>query len=279
MSFIKPIAYWQQPLVVSTPTGGIPKPANILLRYENVNVNGSGTTWTDTSGLGYTTGLIEKGTSATSTALIDAASNSVQIGNTSSTNGARTGRLRITTNTNISIKSLVVVFNTWTNQGGTGSSRNYLMDFRRANLESPGNGGYFNQYDGVGIGATELYGNNGHYFAYNSADDILLGSQLTTPANLTNGINNNNGGSANDQYYGPNARLAYLPKRMWLFNFNTNKNLNLTTTALRGMVMACGDGLTEGSSMGWFSIIGWSDYLDATDAAQLVSYYKSTGTL
>ena len=284
MGLIKPIAYWQQPIVIGgiiPPAAPIPQAANILLRYENPNVNNTsgGTIWTDTSGLGYTTGRLEVGSGGSSTALIDATSNSVQISNTASNNSSRNGRLRLTTNTNMSIKSLAIVFNQWTTTGGIGSTRTYFMDFRRANLAN-NNAGYFNQYDSVGTGATALYGNNGHYFAYAEQDGILLPSQLTTPANLTDGVNRPDGGAALDQFYGPNGKAGYLPKRMWLFNFNTNRNLEFQTTpAERGMVFSAGDGLVEGSSAGWFSIIAWSTYLTADDATQLVDYYKSIGTL
>jgi hypothetical protein len=272
---IKPIAYWQGPIIAAPVASGIPKAANILFRYENPNTNNvGGTRWVDTSGLGYTTGSFIGPTS------IDATSNSVICYNTGSNDLVRTARVSVTTNqASIVIKSIAVVFNQPSGSGGTSTNRNYFADFRRANNQSPNNGGYFNQYDSVGPGAAELYGNDGNYFAYNSADGILLGSQLTTPANLTNGTDKTAGGTANDQWMGPNGKSAYTPIRMWLFNFNTSKDLTFTNAVTRLLSFGASEGGPEGSTIGWFSIVGWSTYLDATDAAQLVNYYKSTGAL
>ena len=275
MSGIIPISFWQGPAVVgTTPSGGIPKSANILFRYEDPNTNNvGGTRWVDTSGLNYTSGSFVGPTR------IDSATNSVVCFNTGSSDASRTARISVTTNqASIVIKSVAVVFNAPSGSGGTSSNRNYFLDMRRANNESPNNSGYFNQYDSVETGVS-LFGNDGNYFAYNEADDILLGSQLTTPANLTNGVGNTAGGTANDQWMGPNGRGAYLPRRMWLFNFNTSKDLTLTNAATRLLSFAASEGGPEGACIGWFSIVGWNTYLDATDAAELVDYYKSTGAL
>lgn len=268
MSLIKPISFLQRKRVVApTPGGGIPQEANILMRFENVNVNNSGGNWTDTSGLGFLTGRVENG------AVIDATSNSVQLNNTV----FRTRRFRVTTTSNLLFKSVVVVFNSPFNQNGSGTARNYFWDMRKAS--TVGNGGFFNQYDGVGGGATELFGGNGNYFAYGEDDGILLPSQLTTSANLTDGVNKSNGGAAIDQWLGPNGKAVYLPKRMWLFNFNTARDLSLTTNAVQGLMFGANDNGSEGGSLGFFSIIGWSTYLDATDASNLVQYFKDQGVL
>jgi hypothetical protein len=273
MSLIKPIAYFQKKKVggVVPPAAGIPQEASILLRYEDVNTNGSGTTWTDTSGLGYTSGLLE------GLSFIDSTSNSVRLPNTQPTGGSRVARFRVPTTTNMNIKSMVVVFNTYTTNGGTTTQRNYFWDMRKSS--ATGNGGYFNQVDGVGPGATELFGNDGEYYAYDESDGTLFSAQLTTSANLTNGTNNQLGGSAIDQWLGPNGRSAYLTKRMWLFNFNTNRDLALTTAGARGLVFGCNDNLSEGGTLGIFSVIGWSVALTSSDAQQLVDYYIAEGVL
>lgn len=274
MSLIKPISFLQKRRTIIAPSAVLPKAGNVILRYENVNVNNSGGNWTDTSGLGYTLGRVEAG------AYIDAPSNSVILPNTGSLASANARRLRVTTNTNVTIRSLVMVFNMPLVMGATGTIRNYFYDMRRANTESPDNGGYFNQVDSVSTSATQIHGNDGVYYSYNEANGVINSALATNPTNLTNGTGRALGGSGLNQWFGPNGRAIYTSKRIWLFNYNTNRPLNLTTTAADGLDFGTNSGAkNEGGVLGLFSIIGWNVALTAGDFTDLVNYYKAQGVV
>ena len=264
---VQPFSYLEQlDKVGPAPPAALPQQSNILLHYEDPNTNVSGNTWSDISALGVTTGIIAPG------ALVDATSNSLQV-NTSS---SRNQYFRVTTTQNMDIKSLVIIHNLWENSTTTGTSREYFLDMRKSGNT---NSGYFNQFDSVDSNPLYLFANDGEYYSYDETDGFMLSAQLTTQANLTNGTGNNLGGNGTDQWMGPNGRLAYLPKRMWLFNFNTNMPIGLYTSGLRGLVFGANDSLTEGSNLGIFSIVGWSVALSASEAADALNYFKSQGIL
>ena len=274
MALINAFSYWEQ-RDIPTMGSSLPKSSNLLFTFEDAtnNINAAKNRWTDTSGKGYVTGIIESG-SATS-GPIAVATGSLQL-NTSGTTAV--ARFRVTTNSDIAIKSLAIVYNTIGTQLGTTSTRNYFWDMRSANAESPNNDGYFNQYDSVGQNTYSMW-YSGSYYSYNDSTTVTDGPLVTDPTNLTNGINNSSGGSASYQWLGPNGKAAYYPKRLWLFNFSSTKDLNLTTTATKGLIFGSADNYTQGSRMGIFSIVGWNTYLDSTDLTQLINYYKSTGVL
>ena len=64
-----------------------------------------------------------------------------------------------------------------------------------------------------------------------------------------------------------------------MFNFNTNTTLGLYTSGVRGLVFGTNDNLGEGSALGYFSIVGWSVTLSASEATDVLNYYKSQGIL
>jgi hypothetical protein len=243
----------------------IPQESNILLRYEDVATNFTGSTtgtWNDTSGLSlHTTASLVSGTG-------DLSSGSLQLAD-------RFGNVKIQTNTDIDVKSLVVVFNSWKASTVGGSSRDYFWDMRKSGNS---NGGYFNQFDSVSTNSTHLFGNNGEYYSYDETDGTTTSAQLTTPANLTNGTLNSNGGSATDQWQGPNGKSAYYPKRMWHFNFNTTTPLGFRIGSNGGYFGSNDNGL-EAGPLGFFAIIGWSVALTASEVNELVAYFKDQGVL
>ena len=274
MTLIKPISYWKQKVKSSViiPTD-IPQSANVLFRYELPLTNANLTTkvWTDTSGLGYTTGLIEGSVPTT----IDS-SNALYFNNSQVT---RNGRLRITTNTNVTIKTLCILYNNpFAQYGGTSTNRNYFWDMRSAGTTS--SGGYLNQYDSIDGTNTAIYW-NGAYWAWDDTLKVTSWTNLpTTPVYLTNGGNNLYGGTNAYQWLGPNGRAINNSHRLWMFNFNNaSKPFNFTSTATKGLIFGTNDNYSEGSSFGIFSIIGWSTLLNTTDWEQLKLYYKGTGAL
>jgi hypothetical protein len=276
MTLIKPISFLQRKRVSVVPPGGLPKVANILMQYEDPNTNVSGTTWNDISGLGNTYGILRNG------AFLDAGSNSVRLPNLVNSGASRDKSFLVKANSAITVKSLLFIFNTYTNLGTSSSSRDYYWDMRQTTSPST-NAGYFNQQDSIATGAATLF-NNGTFFVYDSGTLTTTGPLATTPLNLTNGTNRVNGGSLVYQWLGPNAKLAYLPTRAWLFNFTTN-NLTLGLTSPNGLAaMVFGANTVnpnpnEGSPIGIYSVIGWNDFLDATDFAQIVSYFQGKGVL
>lgn len=242
----------------------IPQESNILLRYEDVATNFTGSVWNDTSGLAlHTTASLTNGSG-------DLSSGSLQL-------SGRNAYIQVSTNTDIDVESLVVVFNTWEDLTTGGNARDYFWDMRQSGNS---NGGYFNQYDSVSTNSTHLFGNDGEYYSYDETDGTTTSAQLTTPANLTNGIENSNGGNATDQFLGPNGKSAYYPKRMWHFNFNSSTPLGFRTTGTGGFFGSNDStGGKESSPLGFFSIIGWSVPLTSTEVNQLVAYFKDQGTL
>lgn len=268
---VQPFSFLEQ-VDEAPPAGDLPQESNILFRYEDPNTNASGTTWTDTSALGVTSGILASGTQ------IDATSNSVQIG----VGNARNQWIRITTTQNMNIKSLLLIQNTWLNLNTAGSNRDYFYDHRKA--ASVSSGGYFNQYDSVAAGTT-IHGNDGEYYVYDDSDGNIIGPQATTPANLTNGFNNPAGGSGLAQFLGPNGKSAYLPRRLWHFHYNTSTNgvsgrsLLLETSGFRGLVFGANDVLNETTPLGFFAIVGWSERLSSAEVSQAVDYFKTQGVL
>lgn len=263
---VKPFSYLEQKDVgVTPPSAGIPQESNILFRYEDPATNVTGSVWNDTSGVGYTTATLFN-TSG------DLTSGSVQLDNSN-------GRVYLTTNTNIDIKSVVLLYNIWEPHYSTFANRSYFWDMRKSGNS---NGGYFNQYDSVSTNSTHLFGNDGEYYSYDETDGTVTGPQLTTPANLTAGLQNNTGGSATYQWLGPNERNPYYPKRMWHFNFNSNTPIGLISTISTNtgkVYFGTNDNGSEGSPFGYFSIIGWSVALTSTEVDELVAYYKAQGVL
>jgi len=259
---VSPFAYLEQKDVGLPPIpAGIPQESNILFRYEDVATNFTGSVWNDTSGLGYTTATLINGSG-------DLSSGSLQT-------NPRSGKVLVETNTNIDVKSVVVLFNTWKAYTTSGANRDYFWDMRDAGVD---NSGYFNQNDSVATGASTLFGNDGEYYSYDETDGTVTGPQLTTPANLTNGTGNSAGGTATSQFLGPNGKLAYYPKRMWHFNFNSTSPLGIRTTA-EGAYFGSNDSGLESSPLAYFSIIGWSVALTSTEVDELVAYYKAQGVL
>ena len=273
MSLIKPISYWQRRRV-SAPSGGIPLSGNILLRYEKPNINMSGTSWSDTSGLGYTSGVVSENSSPA----FNVTNGALRLYN-GTTNPTKNAKFSVTTNTNIGIKSLCILFDIWDGVRGSGGTRNYFWDMRSANTESPNNGGYYNQYDSISTATTSIW-YNGALYAYDDATNTTTNNLATTPTNLTNGTNNANGGTAVYQWLGPNGKSTYT-KRLWLFNFSSTKDLNLTTSAVRGLVFGNNDGGTfaEGSPLGIYAIIGWNTYFNSTNFADLKTYFINEGII
>jgi len=274
MTLIKPIAYWQKKKVVAV-SSTIPQPGSIIFRFENPLVNASTVTnlWTDTSGLGYTTGRIE-GTPAPT---INATANSLRLDNSGAT---RTARFRVTTNTNVTIKTMCIIFNMPYAQytGTSTTARDYFWDMRSAGTTSAG--GYLNQIDSIDGSTTAIY-YNGQYWSYNDSGAVRNGPLAITPANITNGANNTYGGTQSYQWLGPNgSRAIYTPKRLWMFNFdNASKPFNFTSTATKGLIFGTNDAYTEGGSLGIYAIIGWNTLLTDTDFTQLTNYFKATGVL
>lgn len=262
---------YNQPHPFNPISADMPLENSILMRYENVAANASGTTWRDTSGLGYTTGSVQNG------AFLSAGDNAAVI-NYYTTNNEW---FQINATTNVSLKSMCVLFNREATTYGTTSYRNYFWDLRSANDKTPtDNGGFFNQYDGVASGTSQLY-YNGEYWSYDENDASTTGPLATTSANLTNGTGNDQGGTATYQWLGPNGRSAYTPKRLWLMNFNPSRPLDITTTSYqnKGARFGANDNGTEGSSMLIYSIIGWNTTFSTANFNQLVNYYKSQGLL
>lgn len=259
---VKPFSFLEQKdIVVPPPSAVLPQESNILFRYEDVATNFTGSVWNDTSGLGYTTATLSDGSG-------DLSSGSLQL-------DTRSAKVLVETTTNIDVQSLVIVFNTWKNYTTSGINRDYFLDMRDAGVD---NGGYFNQFDSVSTNSSHLFGNDGEYYSYDETDGTVTGAQLTTPANLTNGLNNVSGGSATSQFLGPNGKSAYYPKRMWHFNFNSTSPLGIRTTG-EGAYFGSNDAGSEASPLAYFSIIGWSVALTSTEVDELVAYYKAQGVL
>lgn len=272
MGLVLPFSFREQKRRVLAPPAGLPKQGNILMQYEDPNTNVSGTTWNDISGLGNTFGILRNG------AFLDAGSNSVRLPNNS---GLRDKSYLVKANNQITIKSLLFIFNTYINLSTTSTQRDYYWDMRQTS--NPSTVGYFNQFDSVDTGTNSLF-RNGNFFVYDSGTQTTYGSFSSIPLNLTNGTNRNVGGALPYQFLGPNGKLAYLPTRAWLFNFTTN-NLTLGLTSPNGLAaMVFGANTVpsnpnEGTPLGIYSVIGWNDFLDTTDMAQIVTYFQGKGVL
>lgn len=275
MGLVLPFSFREQKRKVIAPSGGLPKQANILMQYEDPNTNVSGTTWNDISGLGNTFGILRNGS------FLDAGSNSVRLPNLVNSGSNRNTSFLVKANNQITVKSLLFIFNTPFNFGTSGTSRDYYWDMRQTS--NPSTVGYFNQADSVDTGTASLF-RNGNFFVYDSGTATTYGSFSSIPLNLTNGVNRAAGGALPYQFLGPNGKLAYLPTRAWLFNFTTN-NLTLGLTSPNGLAaMVFGANTVnpnpnEGSPLGIFSVVGWNDFLDATDMAQIVTYFQGKGVL
>lgn len=263
---VSPFSFLEQK-DTTPPSAVIPKEGNILFRYEDVNTNNDGTNWLDTSPLGYTNQIFNGGVNG-----INPTENSVFINNSTSTNNA----VQIKTNTNITIKTIAILFNQPFICGGTGTNREYFWDFRKANTENPNNAAYFNQYDSISTGGVYT---GGTYYSYDSFTSNQVGPLDLTPANVTNGNNNSTGGTNTWQWMGVNGRGTNFSKRLWMFNYGTGKDLNLTTTGQQGLVFGNNDNRSEGSSFNYYSIVGWDTYLDTTDYNNLLAYFQSQGVI
>lgn len=260
----------------SQAAAGIPKQGNILFVYEKPDVYGAGSgNWNENLdyGLGHTTASLYNGAALNGSG----ASANVRWDNAT---GADNKAIRIETTSDIDIQSFAIVFNTPFTHPGATNERNYFWDMRKANTESPDNGGFFNQYDGVAGGSTQIYA-NGEYWSYDESDGFVSGSFATNSTNLVNGSNNNEGGTATSQWLGPNARTIYTTKRLWLFNFNdvTPRPVALTTTGLKGIVIGNNDAQSEGASMGVYAMLAWDTVLDSSDMTALVDYFVGEGVL
>ena len=180
---VQPFSYLEQKAV--TPVGPvIPKEANILFRYEDVNTNNDGTNWLDISPNGYTTSILGGSSNG-----INATENCVFLNALNNRNNF----LKIQTNTNIVIKTIAFIYNQPFVSNRTGSSREYFWDFRKANTENPNNAAYFNQYDSISTGGVYT---GGTFYSYDQFTATSTGPLDLTPTNVTDGNNNNLGGDA-----------------------------------------------------------------------------------
>lgn len=263
---VQPFSYLEQVQAAPPPAGNLPKEGNILFRYEDVNTNNNGSSWLDTSPNGYTSTIMPNTT-------IDAATNSVQL---NSSGASRNKYIRVTTNTNIVIKSLIVLFNQPFSTFGTGDNRTYFWDFRKANAENPNNAAYWNQWDSISTGP--VY-SDGSVYAYDESSGVRVNGLPFTPTTVTDGFSNSTGGDDTWQWMGINGRGVNTSKRLWMFNFGTGKNLNLTTLGSRGLVFGANDNLSESSSFGYYSIIAWDTFLTEADYTEILSYFQNGGVI
>jgi len=262
---VQPFSFLEQ-LDTTPPAGNLPKEGNILFRYEDVNTNSNGSRWLDSSPNGYTSTIMPNAT-------IDTPTNSVLL---DSSGINRNKYIRVTTNTDITIKSLIVLFNQPLGTGGSGDARAYFWDFRRANRESPNNAAYWNQWDSISTGP--VY-SDGSVYAYDESSGVRVNGLPFTPATVTDGFSNSTGGDDTWQWMGINGRGANTSKRLWMFNFGTGRDLNLDANAQRGMVFGANDNLSESSTFGYYSIVAWDTYLTEADYTDIISYYQSQGVI
>ena len=263
---VQPFSFLEQ--VDTTPVGpSIPKEANILFRYEDVNTNNDGTNWLDISPNGYTTSILGGGNNG-----INATENSVFLNNSN----IRNNSLKIQTNTNIVIKTIALIYNQPFVSNRTGSSREYFWDFRKANTQNPNNAAYFNQYDSISTAGVYA---GGTFYSYDSFSSTTTGPLDLTPTNVTDGNSNSTGGDDVWQWMGENGRGTNFSRRLQMYNFGTGADLNLTTSAAQGLVFGNNDNTSEGSSFNYYTIVGWDTYLDATDYSNLLAYFQSLNVI
>lgn len=258
---VQPFSYLEQKDTAAPVVPSIPKEANILFRYEDVNTNNDGTNWLDISPNGYTTSILGGANTG-----INSQENAVFLNNSS----GRTSNLKIQTNTNITIKTIALIYNQPFTTLGIGTNRAYFWDFRKANSENPNNAAYFNQYDSISTGGVYT---GGTFYSYDQFTDTSTGPLDLTPTNVTDGNNNNEGGDDTWQWMGVNGRGTNFSRRLQMYNFGTGADLNLTTTGAQGLVFGNNDNTSEGASFNYYTIVGWDTYLDATDWGQLQTYF------
>ncbi len=255
----------------------LPMQENILFIYEDLNNHQQPGTeyWfesTELGGKGWTTGSVING------GVRDGDNNRAGLVNTTSPGSGRNAKFNIQTTGSLDVKAFAIVFNQMSASGGSTSDRNYFMDWRKANAESPDNGGFFNQYDGVAAGGNQIWA-TGSYWSYDESEGALSGSLDSTSANLTNGTGNNEGGTLTTQWLGPNGRALRNTKRLWIFNFNPNRPARLSSLGAEGLQIGTNSSGNEGASMGVYSVIAWDTALTGSAPQDLVDWYKDQGTI
>jgi len=272
---VSPVAYLQSQ--VSALPVEIPSGSNIVMRFEDVNTNFSAGVWADIAA--SPVAEITTGSVATDSVYLE--SNALKIDNTASSfkSFARVESL----GTDIQFESFCIVFDRPQASHAAGNPRNYFLDARDANTESPDNGGFLNQQDATAQGSGSFLGPSGSFYAwyYGEGAPNTFDAGATTATNLTNGTGNSEGGTEQYQWLGPTGRSADNNERVMHFNCNPSAidEYKQIQSAAEGMYWAANDGGGEASSMRIYAIIYWDVPLTYTDFQQLVGYFQSEGTI
>ena len=238
----------RQIVAAAAAAGGFPT-ANNIVRVE-VQVNGNNqniATAEQLNILGANTGSLSSDTA------LNATSNNVYIDASSVTaklNGANIG-------------TIAMVFRT-TNTKPNNSGRWYLCD-GRSSIGSIGDS-YINQYDGIGGDW-----NNGNFWAAQQGQSLTKYTLNNT--NLTNGLNNNVGGTNWYQWTGAPANTSFPDFRLLVLTFNAVKT---TTGNFNFWGNSNNPGTESPGGIRYGAIAMWSSILGDTEVTALYDYYKNT---
>ena len=225
--------------------------ANNIVRVE-VQVSGSNQNLSTAEQLNILGPDANTGSLSSDTAL-NATSNNVYINASSVTaklNGANIG-------------TIAMVFRT-TNTKSNSSARWYLCD-GRSSIGSIGDS-YINQYDGMGSDW-----DGGNFWAAQQGQSLTKFTLNNT--NLTNGVNNNVGGTNWYQWTGAPANTAFPDYRLLVLTFDAVKT---TTGNFNFWGNSNNPGTESPGGIRYGAIAMWSSILGDTEVQSLYDYYKNT---
>ena len=270
---VTPFSYLQtQGTLVEIPSG-----SNIVMRFEDVNTNFSGGVWADIA----SSPVAQIVTGSTLADTVTLSGNGLELDNTAGATNAYS--LVESLGTDIQFESFCIVFDRPKASDSGGNPRNYLLDARDANTESPDNGGFLNQSDATAQGSGSFMGPSGSFYAwyYGEGSPTQFDVGATTAANLTNGTGNSEGGTEQYQWLGPTGRGIDTNQRVMHFNCNPSAiaEYKQIQSAAEGMYFGSNDASNEASSIRIYAIIYWNTALTYTDFTQLVEYFETEGTI